>query len=393
MNTAQPQMLLSQFFKEYYQPLRLTGRSPRTSTLYAYSIKCFGKTLGREATLADLSDLVVSKHLQRLDDDGYSKHTMSKERDQLLAIWRLACDQRLVDLRPTLPAIVKPQPAPQAWTREQLSLLFDACRRTRGKMGEHKASDWWFALHCVLWDTGERITAVMLARWEHIDAGGWITFPAENRKGQRKPNRRQLHSDTIEALLSIKGQEEQLVFPTPWGEKSGSMLYYHYGKILKRAGLPHGSKSKFHRMRRSVGTHIKASGGDAQKALMHADAATTEKYLDISIATVEQPIERLFRVLKPGEGIQQLALANRFIERNRDWLNEDEVDFVQKVETTSVDTALALGTTRQRVVRKLNEGMFEPGPTDAPMRRMISTVSAMVGIVSKRREGAGFFRT
>jgi hypothetical protein len=53
-------MLLSEFFESIYRPLRLLNRSVRTDQLFRYTIRLFAVTLGRPATLADLSDIVVT---------------------------------------------------------------------------------------------------------------------------------------------------------------------------------------------------------------------------------------------------------------------------------------------------------------------------------------------
>jgi integrase len=74
----------------------------------------------------------------------------------------------------------------------------------------------------------------------------------------------------------------------PW-HLCESSFYHHYGKILRRAGLPDERKTKSHCIRVSHASWREAMGGDASKDLGHADRATTQKhYLDPRIARTKQ---------------------------------------------------------------------------------------------------------
>lgn len=282
---------LKVFFDEQYRPLRLLGKSERTVILYEYSIRLFGQTLGRPPTLADLNDLTVAKHLQKLLDQDRSPHGVNKERSQLLAIWRFAAQKRKVEEYPAVPTIIAPEVIPEAWTRDQLASLFRSCRRESGDLCDIPAGDWWFAIHCVLWDTGERIGALLQVRWEDL-SDDWLTVQAKYRKGKRSANRIRLHERTIESFATFP-RKHGLIFDWPY---SHTYLYRIYNRILERAELPTNKNSKFHRMRRSVASHLHAAGGDATAALKHSsDAITRRSYLDPRIAGITQPKDILFR--------------------------------------------------------------------------------------------------
>lgn len=75
-----------------------------------------------------------------------------------------------------------------------------------------------------------------------------------------------------------------------------SYLWEVFGRLIKSAGLPVTPRQKFHRMRRSVASHMKVAGADPQRSLGHANEATTEKYLDPRIVRGEQPCDVLFRL-------------------------------------------------------------------------------------------------
>jgi integrase len=269
-------MLLSDFFDNVYRPLRLLNRSKRTDQLFRYSIRLFGETLGRPATLDDLTDIAVSRHLQRLLEQNRKPAGVNKERRQLVALWNLAAKKRLVDQFPVLPTVHEPQQLPKAWTVEEMWRLRMACNMQPGVYHGVPARLWWVALHCVLFATGERIAAVMQLRWRDI-SGDVVVFPAESRKGSKRASVATLTPAALAALDEIRLPKRELVFPWPFG---GNYIYVVYRQILLRAELECDSRSKFHRMRRSHATHLKAAGGDPTASLGHSSPVTTARYID-----------------------------------------------------------------------------------------------------------------
>jgi integrase len=269
-------MTLSDFFEDFYQPLRLVGRSPRTLTLYDYSIRLFGDTLKRPATLKDLDDLTVSRHLQRLHLQGYSPHSINKERDQLLAIWRLAARKKLVDEFPEVQRLPAPRNIPQAWTLDEIGRLISAAENQPGEYYGVPAGLWWAARITLCYATGERTTAIGLAKWSDL-RNSVIEFPPENRKGKQSPNIVELPAYAMKRLGKIRTPSRDLIFPWPYGE---TYQYHVFSQINRRAGLPDGSKHKFHCLRRTHATQLKIAGGDPSTSLGHSNPATTARYID-----------------------------------------------------------------------------------------------------------------
>lgn len=271
------------FFESVYFKLRLGSRSPRTVDLYRRTLKLFSETLGRPARLTDFNDDAVEAHLHSLTMRKVRKlapHTVEKERQQLLAIWRFACQRRLVELYPTVQPRKLPEKTPLGWTTNDLTRLFEAARNTEGKIGKAPAGVWWYALLLVLYDTAERITAIMQIEWSNVDLdGGWLTVPAEHRKGKTRDVVSRLHPDTVQALRELLsyGKVTERVFPRGRG---GSHLWYLYSKILAKAGLPNDAKSKFHRIRRTAASYYERAGCDATSLLDHSSRKVTKKYLD-----------------------------------------------------------------------------------------------------------------
>lgn len=269
-------MLLSEFFETVYCPLRLLNRSNRTKILYRYSIRLFGHTLGHEPTLADLQDLTVARHLERLIADGRSPAGVNKERAQLIAIWNLAAKKRLVQDFPHILSVHQPERIPEAWSIDELWRLKMSCNMQRGEYAGVPASLWWVCLHHVLFDTGERITAVLSAKFSDIMQNK-IVFPAENRKGSKRANVCELSQSSLDLIELARRPTRQLIFPWTYSQ---TYLYRLYNEILDRAELDKTSRSKFHRMRRSHATHLKKAGGDPTRSLGHQNPATTSRYID-----------------------------------------------------------------------------------------------------------------
>lgn len=269
-------MHLLDFFNDVYKPLRLIGRSPRTTVLYEYSIRLFSESVGRPVTLKDLEDIVVSKHLQRLLELSYSPHSVNKERSQLIAIWNLAARKKFVEQFPEIRPIKRPEIVPTSWTKDEMTRLRISCNYVNGFICGVPANRWWLALVTTIYVTGERITAVLSSRWEHLVDSTFV-FPAENRKGATRANICHLPDYAIDALRLIREPKRELIFPY---DLHPSSMYKQLSRILVRAELSSGRRFKFHCIRRTHATQLHLAGGNAQQSLGHTSPTTTAKYLD-----------------------------------------------------------------------------------------------------------------
>lgn len=285
---------LSAFFEQYFLPLCLRGRSPRTLALYRISLRSFAKFLTRAPVLADLCDDTVNRYLCHYRALPRSPATTNKERANLLALWRFAARKGYLPSWPDVPKETQPEQVPVAWLPEELKRLFAAAATAPGWIEGAKASAWWTALLLLCWDTGERISALLAVRWESIDLDrGWVIVPAGSRKGGRSDEAYRLHPDTLRALAVLHPDEGTgAVFRWPYDR---SYIWSRFGKLLKAAGLPSDRKSKFHRIRRSVGSYVKAAGGDPSEALRHRDSRVTRAYLDPRLCGERQAVDWLFR--------------------------------------------------------------------------------------------------
>jgi integrase len=280
-------------FDNLYRRHRLAGKTAGTIRKYRAAINHFGKSLGHAPRLADLSDLAVLDTMDHAMRRGRSPATCNSIRAKLVSLWGFLARKGLVSIWPDVALFDEPERTPRAWMPDELRRLWVACLECPGMICGREASSWWIGLHSLLYDTGERIGAVMQLTWADVDVSGrWVNFRAETRKGKRKANLKRLHADTVLILSSHVGQPGDKVFP--WS-LTMERLWQTYEGLLKSAGLPCDRRNKFHKMRRTHASFFEAAGGNATESLGHSSRAITERYLDLRIVGKQQPCDVLPR--------------------------------------------------------------------------------------------------
>jgi len=276
-------MLVIKFFETVYQPLRLRGRADgNTARLYRCTIRALANHLGRPPEMADITDdLTVSRYLETRAAK-LSPYTVEKERTQIAALHRLAWERRLPEapFPPTVRAGVLPETSPRAWTIADLQKLAAAAGETRGYVGGKPAGIWWRALVAVLWESGERISAVIDA-----PASSWqppvMRIPAAYRKGSRADAVYQFSGSTV-ALVEAAKSDGPTLFGWPHDK---AYLWTKFRQIVQRAGIDGGRAFRFHGIRRAACSHFAAAGGDPVAFLRHSSARITNRwYLDREIS-------------------------------------------------------------------------------------------------------------
>lgn len=283
----------NQFFR-----IRLSIRSEDTRKQYKIALDNFSTSIGRTPDLDDLSDDNLAILCHWLTVKGLAPITINERVGRIKTLWTWLARRGMIRTFPTIERIPTPESTPRAWTADELRRLFDACAKEQGFVAGVPAGAWWLALHSWLWCTSERCGATLSLRWEHLDIDGQVAvLPAAIRKGRKKPAVYDLWPECCSLLRSIRSPERDLVFPWHLSEAS---YYLHYGKILRRAGLPDGRHNKTHAMRVTHATWREATGGNASQSLGHADPATTRKhYLDPRITRQSQP--PMFSPLSPPQ--------------------------------------------------------------------------------------------
>lgn len=287
------QTKLTRLFDEFYQPLMLRSGSASTANLYHIYIRHLAGFLGRPPVVADFSDDMLGRYASYRRAMPKSVATVNGELAKFKALWTFACKRGVLRVWPTIEDEPEPQRVPMAYLEVELQSLWTACRSVEGMVGDVPAGDFWYALALTLWDSGERVGAVLQLRWEHLDAlGGWLTVPAEFRKGRVKERVYRLHPETAAALNKMRPHRCKLLFAWPYCSK---YLWDCWEKILDSAGLPTDRRSKFHRIRRSHASHAEAGGLNATELLGHESRRTTLGYLDPRITVKRHASDVLFR--------------------------------------------------------------------------------------------------
>jgi integrase len=303
-------MTLDQFFDEVYRPLRLRGKSPATTRLYGCTLRTFGRWLGRPAEVADLEEMTLARYLEHRAGE-VAALTVEKERTQLVALAGLAFERRLLDVKPQCPPGPIPERVPVAWSLDELRRLLAAAadpmtfvskmgrkpifRRLDGNgtpTGDHLwRSRFFTALVSVLWESGERVGAMLEATVEDFSPP-YLLVRAEARKGRKRDRLYRLTPATCDLVARlIDGRTAGRIFD--W-QLTRTYLWSQFGRVVKAAGLD-GRRVRFHSIRRSAASHYAAAGGNAVAMLDHSSPRITARwYLDPRIADqTERPCDVL----------------------------------------------------------------------------------------------------
>ena len=137
---------LIDFYKTTFEPLKLRTRTPNTKKLYDLTLRQYAEFLGRSPTIDDLTDDSVGAFLNWFRSSGRSPATTNKNRANLLALWRYAARKGLTTRWPDVSPDPEPIRIPVAWTRENLSKLFDGLSQLEGTTCGIPSADWWTSL-------------------------------------------------------------------------------------------------------------------------------------------------------------------------------------------------------------------------------------------------------
>ena len=290
-------MNLQDFFSNVYRPLRLRGKAANSVRLHLCVIRAFERFLERPATLADLEELTLARFLEHRAAIGRSPFTVERERCGLLALARLAALRRLIDHAPEVPQGILPRETPRAWSIEELGRLFAAANGMPGMIGTVPAPLWWRSLLAVLWETGARISEVLDAPAEALQAP-YLTISAASRKGGAAGKVYKLSTSTIAALERVREPVGRLF---PW-DRCRATVWNRFRGLVRAAGLDAGRGSRFHAIRRSTASWIAAAGLDPVAALGHGSARMCKLwYLDPRVAdTGPKPCDVLPHIDEPG---------------------------------------------------------------------------------------------
>lgn len=266
-------MLLRNVLTEFYGPL--TGICDRTIALYDYTLRSWGELLGRPPETTDLEELAVARFLQHRVRTK-SAATAAKDRAQIRACWEFCARRGLCQTWPQVPRIIVPERVPEAWLIDELQRVIDSARQEPLTYCGFPGSLVFPAILLTAYSTGERIGAIMSLLCRDV-RGCSVIFRAESRKGGRRDVFRDISVACADALLAVKrGPDDTAI---PW-DRHETYIYNRLDIILRRAGLPHGRRDKFHKVRKTTASFYEAAGGSAQQLLDHSSPSVTRRYLD-----------------------------------------------------------------------------------------------------------------
>ena len=192
-----------------------------------------------------------------------------------------------------------PRPRPAAYTAEELQLLLDAARHRRGYISGVPAPWYWSTKLLAMFQTGERIGAVLAIRWGEVDIDRHsLTFLAANRKGHRETITRPITPELSKMLAAQKGPPEARVWP--WLDDREPLSCYNSLRVLCRvADVPY---KPFHAIRKSTASYLKRAGISAKKQLGHSSEEMAENhYYDEEITGRESNLDYLPDIDQPPE--------------------------------------------------------------------------------------------
>ena len=294
-------MTLRELLIDRVAPLKnLSNRSVR---MYESTLDRFRDFLGHEPTVDDLDDLVAAKFLrwrQSHAQEGYkviSPASLAKDSAHLRSLWSWLAKKRWKKSNGDLlefPDYARPRvpkPVPKAYKADELAKLVEAARHRKGCICGKPAAWYWTTKLMAMFQTGERIGAVLELRWSEVDLERQtLTFLAATRKGHRETITRPISAKLAKMLAVYKGAPNERVWP--WLEDRELLSIYGSLRVLCRvAGVDY---HPFHSIRKSTASYLKAAGISAKKQLGHSSEEMAENhYYDEEITGRESNLDYL----------------------------------------------------------------------------------------------------
>lgn len=276
----------------------LAGRKVRTRArdVYRREVCAFGRALGDESTIADVTSQSITRY-----QDAQGHLAASTIRKKLSAIrswcrWCVKVGLRLDD--PTLDVEwpKRPKKIPRALKSDELRELEAILDRPlpilnikKRRIAERNRRIVLLMLYC-----GLRRTEVAMLRWSDVDLDERVLFVrTEAAKGGIERSVA-IHQRVVDDLAMTP---RSLRRGAVAGHKDGRCLSHtSIGKVFERWLDDLGLRINAHRLRHTCATQMLASGAslrEIQQVLGHADIRTTEGYLAVQGDETRRAIERL----------------------------------------------------------------------------------------------------
>lgn len=240
-------MLLSDYLNEYL----LTHKAvPKYRKQLRYTIDCYGRFLGRAAALDDFNDKSLNRYLAHLQELDWSPSSIKGERARLLAIWRDAFAEELVELPPLrVRSVVVPESVIDAWDEVQLVRLLARCESLKGRFKNRWRTDrrdYATALVMTAYELAARLGDLEDLTFDDVAADGSV-FWIQNKTG--KEHAGVLSPETIAAMKRIAHPDRRTIF----GRVLNRRYFYRWiNKLIASAELV----GTFRWIRRSSGSLV-----------------------------------------------------------------------------------------------------------------------------------------
>lgn len=294
-------MTLREIFLDKIAPHK--DLSDRTSAMYEATLDRFRDFLGREATVDDLDDFVAARFIRWRRVTQHSQYklispaSLAKDSAHLRSLWTWLAKKRwkkadgeLLEF-PDYARPKVPKPVPKAYKAEELAQLVAMGKRRKGLISGKPAAWYWPTKIMAMFQTGERIGAILALRWSEVDLERCtLTFLAATRKGHRETITRPITKELAKMLATQKGPPEARVWP--WLDDREALSAYNSLRVLCRiAGV---SYKPFHAIRKSTASYLKRAGISAKKQLGHSSEEMAENhYYDEDITGRESNLDYL----------------------------------------------------------------------------------------------------
>jgi integrase len=301
-------MTLRELLKDRVAPLK--NLSDRSVGMYESTLDRFRDFLGHEPTVDDLDDLTAAKFLRWRASTVHSERrglispaSLAKDSAQLRSLWSWLAKKRWKKSNGELlefPDYARPRvpkPVPKAYKADELARLIKTARHRKGHVAGKPAAWYWVTKLLAMFQTGERIGAVLALRWSEVDLERHtLTFLAATRKGHRETITRPITPQLAEYLAMHKGAPGERVWP--WLDDRELLSCYSSLRVLCRtAGVPY---LPFHSIRKATASYLKRAGISAKKQLGHSSEEMAEThYYDEDITGRESNLDYLPDINEP----------------------------------------------------------------------------------------------
>jgi hypothetical protein len=208
--------------------------------------------LGRPAVIGDLTDTTVNGLLAGLAGGSLSRWTIKGHRSRLLALWRFAAEDGLIERLPRkVRSVAVPAAQVEGYCEDQLARLLAACDRIPGRFKNKwrvPRRDFGRAMVLAAYDMGARLGDLERLPVSAInDTVVWFT---QHKTG--KEHQSILRPETIAAIRLILSPDRPTIFGGVVNRKN---FYRFWRGLVKSAGLT----GSFRWIRRTSGSLVEAA--------------------------------------------------------------------------------------------------------------------------------------